>query len=50
MPRELITLACTECKRRNYMTTKDKRKTPERLELKKFCRFDGKRTLHREYR
>ncbi|MGI6086463.1 MAG: 50S ribosomal protein L33 [Kiritimatiellia bacterium] len=50
MPRELITLACTECKRRNYMSTKDKRRTPDRLELKKYCRFDRKRTLHRETR
>ncbi len=50
MARELITLACTECKRRNYMSTKDKRRTPDRLELKKYCRFDRKRTLHRETR
>ena len=50
MARELITLACTECKRRNYMSTKDKRLTPDRLELKKYCRFDRKRTLHRETR
>ncbi len=50
MARELITLACTECKRRNYMSTKDKRRTPDRLELKKFCRFERKRTLHRETR
>ncbi len=50
MARELITLACTECKRRNYMSTKDKRRTPDRLELKKYCRFERKRTLHRETR
>jgi len=48
MPREIITLACTECGRRNYTTTKDKRKTPSRLEKKKFCRFDRRHTLHRE--
>jgi len=48
MPRELITLACTECKRRNYTTTKNKTNTPGRLELVKFCRFDKKRTPHRE--
>ena len=50
MPRESIVLACTECKRRNYTSTRDKKKTSNRLELKKFCRFDGKRTLHREVR
>ena len=48
MPRELVILACTECKRRNYTTTKDKRSTPNRLEKVKFCRFDKKRTLHKE--
>jgi len=46
--RELITLACTECKRRNYDTTKDKKNMPDRLELKKYCKFCKKRTLHKE--
>jgi len=35
MPREIIQMACTECKRRNYATTKNKRTSTERLELKK---------------
>ncbi len=48
--REQILLACTECKRRNYSTTKDKRKQPDRLEFKKYCRFCGKHTPHRETR
>ncbi|MBU1692535.1 MAG: 50S ribosomal protein L33 [Verrucomicrobia bacterium] len=48
MPREIITLACTECKRRNYTTTRNKRKTTERLELKKYCRFERKHTAHKE--
>jgi large subunit ribosomal protein L33 len=46
--REIITLQCTECKRRNYTTTKNKKTTTEKLELKKFCRHDRKRTVHRE--
>ncbi len=50
MPRDLVILACTECKRKNYTTTKNKRLTPDRLEMKKYCRFDRKRTLHREAR
>jgi len=45
-----VTLACTECKRRNYVTNKSKRNDPERLELKKFCRWDGRVTTHRETR
>ncbi|MBP7275078.1 MAG: 50S ribosomal protein L33 [Kiritimatiellae bacterium] len=48
MPREIITLACTECKRRNYTTTKNKRTKPERLEISKFCRHERKHTVHRE--
>jgi large subunit ribosomal protein L33 len=46
--REIITLACQECKRRNYTSMKDKKKHPERIELKKYCRFDRKHTLHKE--
>ena len=38
MPRDNIILQCTECKSRNYVTTKNKKTTPERLEFKKFCR------------
>ena len=30
-----ITLACTECKQRNYNMTKEKKNHPERLETKK---------------
>ena len=45
-----ITLACTECKERNYQTTKNRRNTPDRLELMKFCPRDGRKTLHRETR
>jgi large subunit ribosomal protein L33 len=37
-----------ECKRRNYTTTRNKRVTPNRLEMKKYCRFERKHTLHRE--
>ncbi len=46
--REQIILQCTECKQRNYTGMRDKRKRPERLELKKYCKFDRKHTLHRE--
>ena len=46
--RTRITLACTECKQRNYNTTKDKKTHPERMEIKKYCRFCRKHTLHRE--
>jgi large subunit ribosomal protein L33 len=46
--RVTITLACTESGDRNYITTKNKRTTPERIELKKYCPRLRKVTLHRE--
>ncbi len=35
MPRDKIILACSDCKNRNYFTTKNKRLHPERVEWKK---------------
>ncbi|MDO8580364.1 MAG: 50S ribosomal protein L33 [Candidatus Omnitrophota bacterium] len=46
--REPIHLQCTESGKINYTMTKDKKKHPERLELKKYCAFLRKHTLHRE--
>jgi large subunit ribosomal protein L33 len=46
--REIITLACGECKNRNYSTMKNKRNTPDRLELKKYCGYCRKTTPHKE--
>ncbi|MBU4128518.1 50S ribosomal protein L33 [bacterium] len=45
---ETITLACTLCKRRNYTLTRNKKTNPDRLELKKFCKFCRKHTPHKE--
>ncbi len=46
--RTLITLACTECKNRNYMTSKNKKTTPDRIELRKYCPHCRKHTPHKE--
>jgi large subunit ribosomal protein L33 len=46
--RPVITLACTECKERNYTSEKNRRNDPNRLELNKFCSRCRKHTLHRE--
>ena len=43
-----ITLACTECKQRNYNMTKEKKTHPDRMETKKYCKFCKKHTLHKE--
>ena len=48
--RTMVTLACTECKRRNYTTKKNKQNNPERMELKKYCPWCRKHTLHKETR
>jgi large subunit ribosomal protein L33 len=46
--RPVITLACTECKERNYTTEKNRRNDPGRMELQKYCCRCRKHTLHRE--
>ncbi|MBI2212162.1 MAG: 50S ribosomal protein L33 [Acidobacteria bacterium] len=46
--REIITLQCTECKRRNYSTTKNKKTMTDKVEKKKFCRHDRRHTVHKE--
>jgi large subunit ribosomal protein L33 len=46
--RDIITLGCTECKQRNYTTTKNKKTKPEKLEFSKYCRFCRKHTPHKE--
>ena len=43
-----ITLACTECKQRNYDVYKNKKNTPDRLEINKYCPFCRKHTVHKE--
>jgi large subunit ribosomal protein L33 len=48
--RPKITLACVECKNRNYITKKNRRNDPDRLELKKFCPTCNLHTAHRETR
>lgn len=48
--RVIVTMECTECKRRNYSTTKNKREHRDRLELAKFCPGCRKHTPHRETR
>ena len=45
-----ITLECTECKHRNYITMKNKLNDRERIEMKKYCRWDKRHTLHKETR
>lgn len=44
----LIKLQCTQCKRINYWSSKNKRKVERKIEVKKFCKWCKKHTLHKE--
>ena len=48
MPRDKIILACSDCKNRNYFTSKNKRLHPERVEWKKYCPRCNAHKLHKE--
>ncbi|MDD7363587.1 MAG: 50S ribosomal protein L33 [Peptoniphilus sp.] len=43
-----VQLECTVCKQRNYVTYKNKKNTPERMEINKYCKFCKKHTPHKE--
>ena len=46
--RDIISLACTSCLRLNYSTTKNRRTHPDRMEIKKFCKWCRKHYVHKE--
>jgi large subunit ribosomal protein L33 len=46
--RDIIILSCTDCKRKNYTTTKNKKTMPDKMQIKKYCPFDKKHTVHKE--
>jgi len=41
-------LQCSECKRRNYSTTRNKKTKTERLQISKYCPFCRKHISHKE--
>ena len=56
-PRIMITLECTECRNNlsqrttgvsRYQTSKNRRNTPDKLELSKYCRYCNRQTIHKE--
>ena len=47
---EIVSLACGTYQRRNYSTTKNKRTHPDRMELKKYCKWCRKHQPHKETR
>jgi len=46
--RLVVTLACGDCKNRNYTTEKNKKNDTARLEIKKYCSHCQHHTMHRE--
>ena len=46
--RMVLTLACTECKERNYTTEKNRKNDSSRLAMNKYCKRCRKHTEHRE--
>jgi large subunit ribosomal protein L33 len=46
--RMIVTLACGTCKNRNYTSMKNKKNSPDKLELKKYCPTCRKHTPHKE--
>ncbi|OGE74781.1 MAG: 50S ribosomal protein L33 [Candidatus Doudnabacteria bacterium RIFCSPHIGHO2_01_43_10] len=44
----LINLECTVCHRINYHSRKNKKLNTNRLVIIKFCKWDKKRTEHKE--
>ncbi|PIR42145.1 50S ribosomal protein L33 [candidate division WWE3 bacterium CG_4_9_14_0_2_um_filter_35_11] len=46
--RQMMLFVCGDCNRRNYITEKNKINTPDKLEIKKFCKWCRKRTVHKE--
>jgi large subunit ribosomal protein L33 len=46
--RDIIHLQCGACKRRNYITTKNKKKQQGKLEVKKYCPFCRSHQVHKE--
>ena len=46
--RDLITLGCDGCKRKNYTSTKNKKRTTDKLAFKKFCPSCRSHTVHKE--
>jgi len=50
-----VILECTDCRKNEaasgvsrYVSVKNRRNTTARVELKKYCKFERKHTLHRE--
>ena len=46
--RDEVILKCTVCREENYITTRNKRLHPAKMEILKYCPKCRKMTLHKE--
>ncbi|MCH3908757.1 MAG: 50S ribosomal protein L33 [Bacilli bacterium] len=46
--RDNITLKCSICGEQNYISTRNKKSHPNKMEIMKFCPRCNKMTLHKE--
>ncbi|MBQ7891359.1 MAG: 50S ribosomal protein L33 [Erysipelotrichaceae bacterium] len=46
--RDNITFKCSVCGEENYISTRNKRKHPERMQVNKYCPRCNKKTVHKE--
>jgi len=46
--KQLIKLMCASCKRVNYWSRKNKKLVERKIELKKWCKWCRKQTMHKE--
>ena len=53
MPREIVTIECTEARKEGktpsrYQTTRNKKLQPEKVEMMKYNKYLHRHTLHKE--
>jgi len=46
--RDVVLLACQDCKRKNYSANRNKKKQTSKIEVKKYCKFCNKHVVHKE--
>ena len=46
--RDRLTLKCSVCGEENYISTRNKKKNPDRMVVNKYCPRCNKKTVHKE--
>ena len=48
MPRDLVTYKCAECGQETYYGSRNKKKHPDKMDIKKYCPKCNKMTTQKE--